>query len=86
MLVFSGQTKTTLTMGYNHTPVRSLGNQEFPIVPSLVNMVKYAEMILDKNKIRYCLEKAWYEAMTGRMGPGVAGYPAGRAGRVRGDG
>lgn len=69
MLVFSGQTKTTLTVKYSGLNLRTLGNQEFDIVSALDNMTKYAEMIMDPLKIRFCLEKAYHVATTGRPGP-----------------
>lgn len=69
MLVFSGQTKTTLTVKYSGLNLRTLGNQEFDIVSALDNMTKYAEMIMDPKKIRYCLEKAYHIATSGRPGP-----------------
>lgn len=69
MLVFSGQTKTSLTVFQSKLKLRTLGNQEFDIVGSLNNMVKYAEMVMDANKIRYCLEKAYRVATEGRPGP-----------------
>lgn len=69
MLVLSGQTKTGLTVFQSGLNLRTLGNQEFDIVGSLKNMVKYAEMIMDAGKIRYCLEKACQVAMEGRPGP-----------------
>lgn len=69
MLVFSGQTKTTLTVQSSGLNLRTLGNQEVDIVSAVSNMTKYAEMIMDANKIRYCLEKAYKLAVTGRPGP-----------------
>lgn len=69
MLVFSGQTKTTLTVKNSGLNLRTLGNQEFDIVSALGNMTKYAEMIMDPMQIRYCLEKAYYTAISGRPGP-----------------
>ena len=75
MMVFSGQTKTTLTMEMNHLPLRSLGNQEFNIVPAVKDMTKYAVMLTDKNQIRYVLERAYEEATTGRMGPAWIDIP-----------
>lgn len=69
MLVFSGQTKTNLTVFNSGLALRTLGNQEFDIVSSLGNMVKYAEMIMDAGKIKYCLEKAYRVATQGRPGP-----------------
>lgn len=75
MLVFSGQTKTTLTIKLNHLPLRSLGNQEVDIVPALGNMTKYAVMVERKEQIRYCLERAYAEATSGRMGPAWLDIP-----------
>jgi acetolactate synthase-1/2/3 large subunit len=69
MLVVSGQTKTTLTVKHSGLKLRTLGNQEFDIVSALSNMTKYAEMIMDSQKIRYCLEKAYFLATNGRPGP-----------------
>lgn len=69
MIVLSGQTKTTLSSRFNHLDVRTLGNQEFDIVSALSKATKYAEMLEDANKIRFCLEKAYSLATTGRPGP-----------------
>lgn len=69
MLVISGQTKTSLTVANSGLKLRTLGNQEFDIISALDNMTKYAEMIMDAKKIKYCLEKAIHLARTGRPGP-----------------
>lgn len=69
MLVFSGQVKTELTIRHSGLALRTLGGQEFDIVSSISNMTKYAEMITDPQRVRYCLEKAWYLAKSGRPGP-----------------
>lgn len=69
MLVFSGQTKTELTVFKSGLNLRTLGNQEFDIVASLGKMVKYAEMVMDAGKIKFCLEKAYKVATEGRPGP-----------------
>lgn len=69
MLVVSGQTKAGLTVQNSGLNLRALGNQEFDIVSALGNMTKYARMILDPKDIRYCLEKAYDLAVTGRPGP-----------------
>lgn len=69
MIVLSGQTKSTLTVKYSGLHLRTLGNQEFDIVSALGNMAKYAEMIMNPKRIRYCLEKAYYLATHGRQGP-----------------
>lgn len=69
MIVISGQTKSALTVKNSGLKLRTLGNQEFDIISALDNMAKYSEMIMDKNRIRYCLEKAFLIAQTGRPGP-----------------
>lgn len=69
MLILSGQTKTGLTVANSGLKLRTLGNQEFDIVSALGNMTKYAEMVMDAGKIKYCLEKAIFLAKSGRPGP-----------------
>src|SRR5574344_937968 len=69
MIVLSGQVKTSLTMKASGLHLRTYGGQEFPIVDALTDMVKYAEMITDASRIRYCLEKAYTIATSGRKGP-----------------
>ncbi len=69
MLVFSGQTKSTMTVKSSGLKLRTLGNQEFDIVSTLKNVAKYYEMIEDPQKIKYCLEKAYSIAISGRPGP-----------------
>ena len=63
----SGQAKRAdLKIG---TGVRQMGSQEVDIVSIVSPITKYAAMVLDPAEIRYHLEKAWYCATTGRMGP-----------------
>ncbi|AEE16247.1 thiamine pyrophosphate-binding protein [Treponema brennaborense] len=69
MLVISGQMKRSLTTRYTGLKVRSLGGQEFDIIGAVGGMTKYAEMIVDESMIRYCLEKAFHTAVSGRPGP-----------------
>lgn len=69
MIVISGQVKSTLTVKSSGLDLRTLGGQEFDIVPALKNMTKYAVMIEDPLDIRYCLEKAFDIALSGRPGP-----------------
>lgn len=49
--------------------LRGMATQEAGIVEIVESITKYAVMVTDKEKIRYHLEKAWYEATTGRKGP-----------------
>lgn len=69
LLVVSGQVKSTMTVRQSGLPLRTLGGQEFDIVSAVPQMTKYAEMVVDPTRIRYALEKAYYLATTGRMGP-----------------
>lgn len=69
MLVISGQTKSTLTVKASGLKLRTLGNQEFNIMSAIGEMTKYGEMVMEPEKIRYVLEKAYYLATTGRPGP-----------------
>lgn len=63
----SGQMKTAdLKSRYG---VRSLGSQEADITALAAPITKYAATVLNKGDIRYHLERAWYEAGTGRRGP-----------------
>lgn len=66
-LFLSGQVSLNQTI--QHTKCRQIGDQEYPIIESVKPMTKYAVMITDKNTIRYHLEKAYYEATSGRKGP-----------------
>lgn len=69
MLVISGQTKSSLTVKASGLKLRTLGNQEFNIMSAIGEMTKYGEMIMEPEKIRYVLEKAYHLAVAGRPGP-----------------
>lgn len=67
MFVISGQAKRADLVG--GSGVRQIGSQEVPAVPMVAPVTKYAVEIMDPSEIRYHLERAWYEAATGRPGP-----------------
>ena len=67
VLFISGQVKRSDRMG--DSGVRQMGSQEVEIVPIVKSVTKYAETVMDPQKIRYMLEKAYYLAMHGRRGP-----------------
>lgn len=67
MFVISGQSKRTDLVG--DKKVRQIGSQEVQIIPMVTPITKYAVQVLEPTKIRYYLERAYYEATTGRMGP-----------------
>lgn len=74
MFIISGQVRYDTTARYamqftDGLPLRAVGDQEYDIVKSVEPMTKYAVMIEDPSTIRYCLEKAWHLATTGRPGP-----------------
>lgn len=69
MLVVSGQVKTSLMTRNSGLDLRTLGNQEFDITSTLSKVAKYYTTITNKEDVRYCLEKAYYQAITGRPGP-----------------
>ncbi|MDD3410593.1 MAG: thiamine pyrophosphate-binding protein [Eubacteriales bacterium] len=69
MLVVSGQVRYDTTARSTGLPLRAMGDQEFDITKAVSSMTKYCEMVIDKNRIRYCAEKALYLATHGRPGP-----------------
>lgn len=67
MFVISGQSKRADLVGSKG--VRQIGSQEVQIVDMVRPVTKFAVQVLEPEKIRYYLEKAWHEATTGRPGP-----------------
>lgn len=67
MMILSGQVKRADMIG--DKGIRQMGPQEVDIVPIVKPITKYAVSVLDPEKIRYHLEKAYYLATTGRKGP-----------------
>ncbi|OBR65727.1 acetolactate synthase [Paenibacillus oryzae] len=56
-------------------PARQIGFQETDIVSIVKPIVKFAEMIIDAERIRYALEKAVFLAQHGRPGPVLLDIP-----------
>ena len=69
MLVFSGQARYATTVHASGLKLRTRGVQEFDIIGTVHNMTKYCELVINPEKIAYCLEKALYLAKHGRPGP-----------------
>ena len=67
MFVVSGQAKRSDLVGGSN--VRQIGSQEVPIIPMVAPITKYAVEVMEPTEIYYHLERAWYEATTGRPGP-----------------
>jgi len=55
--------------------IRQEGFQETDIVSIVTPITKYSIMITDAKKVKYCLEKAFYIAKTGRPGPVLLDLP-----------
>lgn len=66
-VILSGQVKRDDLIG--DSGLRQLGMQEIDIISIVRPITKYAETILDPQKIKYHLEKAWFTAQNGRPGP-----------------
>jgi len=67
MMMISGQVKRSDIIG--NRSIRQGGVQEVDIVSMVSGHTKYAVTIDDPLKIRYYLEKAYFEMMDGRQGP-----------------
>lgn len=69
-IYISGQVKKeTVVSSYPGLNARQIGDQEVDIIEIAKPLTKYAEMVRDPEKIRWCLEKAYHEAISGRPGP-----------------
>lgn len=69
MFVISGQVRYETTVESTGLALRQFGGQEHQIIKTVQSVTKYAEMVRKAEDIRYYLEKAYYEATTGRRGP-----------------
>lgn len=70
VLYISGQVKYTTTMdSCKEIPLRQLGDQEVDIISCVKPLTKYAVTVFEPNEIKYHIDRAIYEATTGRKGP-----------------
>ena len=71
MIVISGQVPTNQSLSSlpKEVQLRQFGVQECDIINVVTPMTKYAVQITDSKDIKYHLQRAFYEATTGRMGP-----------------
>ncbi|MDR2457057.1 MAG: thiamine pyrophosphate-binding protein [Clostridiales Family XIII bacterium] len=70
VLYISGQVKFSTTIqSCTRISLRQLGDQEVDIVSVVKPLTKYAVTVTDPIEIKYHLDKAIYEATTGRFGP-----------------
>lgn len=66
-IIISGQEKSEFV--HKHKALRMWGVQGFDICKTVDNITKYSTLIIDKNKIKYELQKAFHIALSGRPGP-----------------
>ena len=71
MIVISGQVPTNQSLSSlpKEIKLRQFGVQECDVISVVTPMTKYAVQITDSKDIKYHLQRAFYEATTGRMGP-----------------
>lgn len=70
VLYISGQVKFSTTIAScSKISLRQLGDQEVDIISVVKPLTKYSHMVVKPNEIKYHIDKAIYEATTGRMGP-----------------
>ena len=73
LLVICGQVKRELIADYDN--IRQIGPQEANIVGMAEPVTKYARSVRDPQTIRYELEYAWHQAISGRPGPVLLELP-----------
>lgn len=69
LLVISGQNMLKETTYHTHANIRTYGQQENDIIALVKPITKYATMLEDASDIGYTIDRALYEAKTGRKGP-----------------
>ncbi len=69
MIVVSGQVRFDTCVRSTGLNLRSLGDQEFDITRAVASMTKLARMVTEPEMIKYCLDEAFYLALSGRRGP-----------------
>lgn len=67
MLILSGQAKRADLVG--NSGVRQIGSQEVQIINMVKPITKYAVQVMEPSEIRYHMERAYHEAISGRPGP-----------------
>jgi acetolactate synthase I/II/III large subunit len=69
LLVISGQVKRETMVAGTGLPLRQLGDQEIDIVRIMSTVTKYAAVIDEPRDVRKQVERALWEATSGRPGP-----------------
>lgn len=69
MFIISGQASSKLLKYEIETGIRQHGTQSLELQHIVSPITKYFAAVLDPDSIRYHIERAYYEATTGRPGP-----------------
>lgn len=69
ILVLSGQASSKLLKYEQDTGIRQHGTQSLNLEPMVTSITKYFAAVMDPADIRYHMERAFYEALSGRKGP-----------------
>ncbi len=69
MFVFSGQANSKILQYQKDTGIRQKGTQSLVLGNMLKDITKYFAEVMDPADIRYHMERAYHEAMSGRRGP-----------------
>lgn len=69
MFVISGQANSRLLQYEIDTNIRQHGTQSLNLEPMVSSITKYFAAVMEPSDIRFHMEKAYYEAMSGRKGP-----------------
>lgn len=69
MFVFSGQANSKLLKYQKDSGIRQNGTQSLTLDQMVSSVTKYFAVVMDPADIRFHMEQAYYEAMSGRKGP-----------------
>lgn len=69
MFVFSGQANSKLLKYQKESGIRQNGTQSLTLDQMVSPVTKYFAVVMDPADIRFHMERAYYEAMSGRKGP-----------------
>lgn len=69
LFVISGQANSKLLQYMVDTGIRQDGTQAINLEPIVTPITKYFAAVMDPADIRFHMEKAWHEAVSGRRGP-----------------
>lgn len=69
LFVISGQASSKLLSYEQETGIRQHGTQSLNLEPIVSSITKYFAAVMSPGEIRYHMERAYFEAMSGRRGP-----------------